>query len=204
MAWGRDPVWVFLVAQWQRIDLQCRRFRRCGFDPWVRKIPWKRAWLPTPVFLPVKSHGLRSLVGYSPCGCKELDTAEATEHACMQRSKLICYICINNCFKNIFWKCIFPKIHFSHNIWKFTSIIFQVFLCAWVLFSVSLRFSPYVNSIPCNYYSDLSWYRVGYIPHSLGSSSLFSYACDISLLETNRLPHISSAKMCLFGLSRPL
>ena len=39
---------------------------RCGFDPWVRKIPWKRAWQPTPVFLPGKPHGQRSLAGYSP------------------------------------------------------------------------------------------------------------------------------------------
>jgi len=31
---------------------QCRRHKRCGFDPWVGKIPWKRAWQPTPVFLP--------------------------------------------------------------------------------------------------------------------------------------------------------
>ena len=38
------------------------------FDPWVRKIPWKRAWQPTPVFLPGESHGQRSLVGYSPQG----------------------------------------------------------------------------------------------------------------------------------------
>ena len=34
------------------------------FDPWVRKIPWKREWLPTPVFLPGDFHGQRSLVGY--------------------------------------------------------------------------------------------------------------------------------------------
>ena len=45
---------------------QCRRCKRCGFDPWVWKIPWRRAWQPTPVFLPGKSHGQRSLVGYSP------------------------------------------------------------------------------------------------------------------------------------------
>jgi len=38
---------------------------RCRFDPWVRKIPWRRAWQPTPVFLPGKSHEQRSLVGYS-------------------------------------------------------------------------------------------------------------------------------------------
>ena len=45
---------------------QCRRHRRCRFDPWVGKIPWKRAWHPTPVFLPGESHGQRSLAGYSP------------------------------------------------------------------------------------------------------------------------------------------
>ena len=37
-----------------------------GFDPWVGKIPWRRKWQPTPVFLPGESHGWRSLVGYSP------------------------------------------------------------------------------------------------------------------------------------------
>ena len=37
---------------------------RCGFNPWVEKIPWRRAWQPTPVFLPEESHGLRSLAGY--------------------------------------------------------------------------------------------------------------------------------------------
>ena len=45
---------------------QCRRHKRYGFDPWVRKIPWRRTWQPTPVFLPGESHGQRKLVGYSP------------------------------------------------------------------------------------------------------------------------------------------
>ena len=44
--------------------------------PWVGKIPWKRAWQPTPVFLPEKSQGHRSLVGFSPWGCTESDTTE--------------------------------------------------------------------------------------------------------------------------------
>ena len=57
---------------------RCREQRRRGFDPWVRKIPWRRAWQPTPVFLPGKSHGQRSLMGYSSCGHKELDTTERT------------------------------------------------------------------------------------------------------------------------------
>ena len=46
------------------------------FSPWVRKIPWRRKWHPTPVLLPGKSHGRRSLVGYSPWGHKESDTTE--------------------------------------------------------------------------------------------------------------------------------
>ena len=53
-------------------------FKRSGFDPWVGNIPWRRAWKPTPVFLPGESHGQRSLVSYSPLGCKELDTTEVT------------------------------------------------------------------------------------------------------------------------------
>ena len=48
---------------------QCSRL---GFDPWVRKVPWRRKWQPTPVFLPGKPHGQRSLVGYSPWGRKRI------------------------------------------------------------------------------------------------------------------------------------
>ena len=47
-----------------------------GSDPWVWKIPWRRKWHPTPAFLPEKSHGQRSLMGYSPKGHKESDTTE--------------------------------------------------------------------------------------------------------------------------------
>ena len=56
-----------------RICLQCRRPR---FNPWVRKIPWRREWLPTPGFLPGEFHGQKSLVGYNPRSCKESDTTE--------------------------------------------------------------------------------------------------------------------------------
>ena len=49
---------------------QCRRCCRCRINPWIGKIPWRRKWQPTPVFLPGKSHGQRSLAGYSPWGHK--------------------------------------------------------------------------------------------------------------------------------------
>ena len=45
-----------------------------GVNYWVRKIPWKKKWQPTPVLLPGKSHGQKSLEGYSPWGCKESST----------------------------------------------------------------------------------------------------------------------------------
>ena len=57
---------------------QWRRYKRCGFCSWVSEIPWKRKWLPTPVFFPGKFHGQRSLVGYSPWGHKESDITECT------------------------------------------------------------------------------------------------------------------------------
>ena len=47
---------------------QCRRHKRCGFDPWVRKNPWRRAWQPNPVFLPGEFPGQRRLSGYTPLG----------------------------------------------------------------------------------------------------------------------------------------
>ena len=57
--------------------MQCRR---PGFDPWVRKIPWRREWLPTPVFWPGEFHGQRRLAGYSPWGHKGSDMAELPTH----------------------------------------------------------------------------------------------------------------------------
>ena len=56
---------------------QCRRHKRRRFNPWVRKIPWRWAWQPIPVFLPGESYGPRSLAGYSPQGHKELDMTDA-------------------------------------------------------------------------------------------------------------------------------
>ena len=47
---------------------QCRRHKKCKFDPWVRKIPWRRKWLSTPLFLPGESHGQRRPEGYSSEG----------------------------------------------------------------------------------------------------------------------------------------
>ena len=61
-------------ARGKKPSCQCRRRKRCWFDPWVGKIPWRRTWQLTPLFLPGESHGQRSLVGYSPWGLSKSHT----------------------------------------------------------------------------------------------------------------------------------
>ena len=68
----RFPWWV----SGKELTCQCNRH---GFDPWVRKIPWRRKWQPTPVFFPGKFHGQRSLAGYSPWGQKRVGHNLATK-----------------------------------------------------------------------------------------------------------------------------
>ena len=67
------PQWVSLLPQAVK---NLPAVQETQVFSWVRKIPWRREWLPTPVFLPGEFHGQRSLAGYSPWGCKELDMNE--------------------------------------------------------------------------------------------------------------------------------
>ena len=77
------------VAQWfSGKESTCQR-RRCGFDPWFRKIPWRRQWQPTPVVLPGESRGWRSLVGHSPQGRKE---SAMIERLCFAYSCIISWL----------------------------------------------------------------------------------------------------------------
>ena len=66
----------------------CRR-RRCRLNPWVRKIPWRRKWQPTPVFLPGETHGQRSLMGYSPWGRKRVGPDLVTTQHLLTNSVVI-------------------------------------------------------------------------------------------------------------------
>ena len=74
---------VFGLPWWlngKESSCRCSRYR---FDPWVRKIPWRRIWQSTPVFFPGEFYGQRSLTGYSPWGLKELDMIEQlSTHGC--------------------------------------------------------------------------------------------------------------------------
>ena len=73
--------WTYGLPRWysgKEFACHCRSCKRCMFNPWIRKIPWRKKWKPTPVFLPRKFQGQRNLADYSPWGCKELDMTEHT------------------------------------------------------------------------------------------------------------------------------
>ena len=74
LSYSEGPPWWH---RWSRIHLQCKR---CRFNPWVQKIPWRMEWLPTPVFLLGEFHGQRSLPDYSLWGHKESDMTEQLTH----------------------------------------------------------------------------------------------------------------------------
>ena len=90
--------WVSLVAQLVKNPLQCGR---PGFDPSVGKIPWRRKWQPTPVFLPETCLKQRSLVGYGPWGHRELTQLSTAQqqylyyyYSCFYKYSYIYYICV--------------------------------------------------------------------------------------------------------------
>ena len=70
-------MWASQVAQAVK---NLPAMQETGSDCWVRKIPWRREWQLTPIFLPEKFHGQRSLADYSSWGCKELDMTKLLTH----------------------------------------------------------------------------------------------------------------------------
>ena len=108
-----------LVAQVVK-NLLCLQHRRPRFDPGVRKIPWRRKWQPTPVFLPREFHGQRNLAGHRPWGCRESDTAERlilslspeffeeTGQGVRGRGTKLCHILTN---QNVVFSCMYRLLH---------------------------------------------------------------------------------------------
>ena len=116
---GKEPAWEY------------RRCKRCGFDLWVGKIPWRRAWQPTPVFLPGKSHGQRNLAGYNPQGHRELDKIKTAQHACMH--VYICiyvHMCMHVCIYLYKYKCtcVYKFMYIRAHIIKSATYI-KIFVC---------------------------------------------------------------------------
>ena len=100
--------------------MQCT-CKTCWLDPWVRKIPWRRAWQPTLVFVPGESHGQSSLAGCSPQGPTESDMTEALSMAWQRNATVelssICTmqlhpLCLSLHY-SVFLGCLMPSFSFS-------------------------------------------------------------------------------------------
>ena len=127
--------------------------RRPGFDPWVGKIPWRRAWQPTPVFLPGESHGPRSLAGYSPWGHKESDMTErlslhlpcsGSGHSDSLRW------CLGECSQCLFLWLSFEFLLFPVKLLLFTRLFIKcglMELLGFVLNWVTISFQPHSASL---------------------------------------------------------
>ena len=81
----------YRLPKWLSGKESTYQYRRHRFNSWVRKIHWRRKWQPTPVLLPEKSHGQRSMAGYCPWGCKESNVTEHTHMPYMHFSFGQCY-----------------------------------------------------------------------------------------------------------------
>ena len=91
---------LFRLPRWhsgKESACQCRRCKGCRVNSWARKTTWRRKWQPTPVFLPRKPHGQRSLVGYNPCSSKESNTTE------WLNTSLLSYIVLVSSWTNAFY-----------------------------------------------------------------------------------------------------
>ena len=134
----------------------CLQCKRPGFDPWVWKIPWRRKWQPTPVLLPGKFHGWRSLIGYSPWGPKESDTTEQL------------YFHFHFCTKGSLVSLIFLQ----------RSLVFPILL----FFSISLHWSlkeAFLSLLAILWKSAFKWVYLSFSPLPF-TSLLFSAICKAS------------------------
>ena len=103
-------------------DCPCRRHKRARFNPWDGKIPWQRAWQPTPTFLLGEAHGQRSLVGYSLRGLKELDMTELfnlyveyiMRNAGLEETQAGIKIAGRNINNNYYWTMAHPSLGSVH------------------------------------------------------------------------------------------
>ena len=125
-----QPPLFTVLPRWlsgKEFACQCRRH---GSDPWVRKIPWRRKWQPAPVFLTGKSHGQRSLKGYSPWGNKRVGHDLATKIITVTRRNISLLSMMLALGHRLCWAvCYYAMFHFPpHQEWvlNFDQCLFSI------------------------------------------------------------------------------
>ena len=131
-------------------------FRSHRFDPWVGKIPWRRKWQLTSVFLPGKSHGQRSLVGYSPWVTKSWTELKwLSMHSCTCTHTHICIL-----YKQIY---IYTHTHIHVPIHIHTCVCVCVCVCIYIYIWQREKVGSYFQvrdkseSVSCSVVSDSLW-----------------------------------------------
>ena len=137
--------------------VSCLQCGRPGFDPCVGKILWRRKWQPPPVLFPWKSHGLRSLVGYSPWGPKELDTTEWLHFLSLWAWVEFYQFCLSYqkslCFIDLFY-CLFGFYFISSLIFIISFLLLTLdFVCSSFLMPLDSRLGSLFEISP------ISWGR---------------------------------------------
>ena len=117
--------------------------QRCGFTPWVGKIPWRRKWQPTPIFLPGKFHGQKCLAGYSPWGGRRVGQDLVTKQSILL---LLPVLLVPNSMSWSFSFCVFCFIVLGLMLRFFSS--FWVNICIWYKIRVLLHSRVGVSSFP--------------------------------------------------------
>ena len=125
------------LSKWlsgKRTHLQCRRCRRCGFDSLVGKIPWRRAWQPTQVYLPGESQGQRYLVGTvhrvskSQTQLEQLSTNKGQDRIALvcDAQPTVCMTQISNKWHSTLYACVYTDITHIYDVVTTCDIIYVV------------------------------------------------------------------------------
>ena len=141
----------YILPWWLRRQSVCLECGRPGFDPWVGKIPWRRKWQPTPVLLPGKSHGQRSLVGYSPWG-RRVGHNWATPSPPLGTYILDCLMFFHRSlilfiFQGFIFLFVFLDI-FCFYVFKFTNVLWCLISWSYIFFISRILFFT-SNSLIC-------------------------------------------------------
>ena len=111
-----------VLPRWHSGKESTSQCRRCRFNPWVGKIPWKRKWQPVSVFLPAKSHGQRNLVGYSSMGSQRVGHDLVTEQ---QQSTYLIFTMTLWCGKLIIIPCGSQSPYASMRKWPWNTAVYK-------------------------------------------------------------------------------
>ena len=143
------------------------------FEPWVGKFPWRRKWQPSPVFLPGKSHGWRSPVGYRPWGREELDTTEQLHFTSLHTVKGFGVVNKAQIYVFLELSCFFYDPMYVGSLTSDSSAFSKSSLNIWK-FLVHIFLKPHLENFE-HYFASVSCIAVDSLPTELSGKTMCMY-----------------------------